>query len=84
MLSAPRQDWKLYEERCRDEHVRWMRGLTPAESMNLYESLHRWVVAHADHSPRAVIREEQRWQEKLALRRRMLEAFAALDRLRHG
>src|SRR5437870_2259848 len=68
MLSAPRQNWKLYEERCRDEHVRWLQELTPAESLAIYESLYRWAAMHADRSLRAEMLDERRWQEKLALR----------------
>ncbi len=82
MLSAPGQNWKLYEERCRAEHIRWLQGLTSTESLAIFESLHNWAAAHSENSPRAGGLEDTRWKEKLSLRRRMCREFAELDRFR--
>jgi len=82
MIEAPKQDWKLYEAKCREEHVAWLRGLTPTAALALFESMGQFAARHAPASPARVRMEEARWQEKLAIRRKMLAAFTALDRIR--
>ena len=79
MLDGPKQNWQLYEERCRSEHLRWLRNLTPAAALALYEDFHRIASGQCTDLERL---QETRWKEKLALRRRMYAVFAALDRIR--
>ncbi len=81
-MFAPQQNWKLYEERVHPAHTEWLRGLSVAESLNLYAELHE------EARRRPIPPEERRAldarhsAEKLEVRLRMLDAFRALDRLR--
>ncbi len=36
-----RHDWNAYQEKCHTFHTQWLRSLTPAESLDLYQGLHR-------------------------------------------
>ena len=84
MLDAPRQDWHLYEERCREACAERLRSLSPSAALCIYDDLCRFAGALAV-SPRERERwEKTRWREKLALRTRLRAAFVALDRLRDG
>ena len=84
MLSAPRQDWKAYEEKCQAAHLEWLRSLTDQDTLALYEGFHELAAAHRDDSDGIKRLEVMRWREKLAIRRRMCDAFLELDRLRGG
>ena len=42
------RDWKLYEERCGEEHVQWLRSLSADEASSLYESFHRFAASIKD------------------------------------
>jgi hypothetical protein len=83
-MEAPRQDWKLYEERCRAPHVEWLRGLSPSAAMALHESLHRLAAAVRPGAAEFQRLEDRRWKKKVELRRRLQAAFSALDRARRG
>jgi hypothetical protein len=84
MLSAPNHDWVLLESASAPSDRAWLQGLSAADKFALYCSLFR-IAAAAPHD-----RESQRrldrwaWQQKLALRRRLVDAFQKLDRLRNG
>ena len=79
MLEAPKQDWKLYEEKCRTEHLKWLRSLTPAQTMDLYEEFYR-IAKSATPAAESQRLEELRRQEKLAMRARLVATFAEMDR----
>ncbi len=81
MIELPKQNWKWYEDRCRREHVAWLRGLTPAEALALYEDFYRLAAGQQDGSPGWKRLEESRWEEKLALRRRIRAVLERLDKI---
>lgn len=82
MLEAPRQDWQLYEKRCREACAERLRSLSPADALRIQEDLYRFACA-LPMSPRERERyEARRWSDKLALRKRLRAAFVALDRKR--
>jgi hypothetical protein len=78
-MQPPQQNWQLYEKECRREHVAWLRSLTPQDSLALCESLHQLAGELIDGTCRAE-REQARWEEKLAMRRRVVATLLALDR----
>jgi len=82
MWTAPRADWAYCERRARPEHVSWLRQLTPADVLDLYEEFHSIASATVGVGPAEGLEriERRRWEEKLALRRKLRDAFAALDR----
>lgn len=82
MIEAPKQDWKLYEAKCRQEHVEWLRGLSPTAAMALLEDMRRLATESTAESPVRERLESARWQEKLAIRRKLLSVFVALDQRR--
>jgi hypothetical protein len=79
MLDAPRQDWAAYEKLAGPSDAAWLRGLTVAERFALYADLFN-MVWDARRGPGDWQRLEQwHWQQKLATRLRMVEAFNQLD-----
>ena len=74
-----KHDWSAYQQRCSSLHAQWLRSLTLAESLGLYQGLHRLARAQADDSPGWQRLQQKRWEEKVAVRRRLHEAFARLD-----
>jgi hypothetical protein len=82
MLDAPQHDWHFYEVQTRASEAEWIRGLTTAERFALYASLFNTIWNARQNLPGDWERlEAQRWQEKLELRRRMIDAFRELDEL---
>jgi len=82
MLEAPRQDWSLYEKRCRDARIEHLRSLSPSAALGIYDDLHRFACALPGTAREHERFEAMRWREKLALRGKMHAAFVALDRIR--
>lgn len=82
MIENSPKTWRWYKARSREERVRWLRGLTPEQSFALYEDLYRIGAAQQDDSPGWRRLEQRRWEEKLALRLKLVRAFQALDRIR--
>ena len=82
MVDVPRQDWSLYEAFTGREEAAWIRGLSPQDRFAIYEDLFN-VIWTAPRSPGESERLEQwRWDQKLALRLRLVEAFTKLDQFR--
>jgi hypothetical protein len=79
MLEPPRQRWGYYRERTREAHGEWLRGLSPRESLALYEGFHRFASSVRLGRDEAERLERSRWAEKVALRRKLLAAFSRLD-----
>jgi hypothetical protein len=82
MLSAPQQDWSMYESRTREENAEWIRGLSPNERFAIYESLFNalWAVPRgAEENERL---DRRRWEQKLAQRLRAVDAFSKMDQIR--
>jgi hypothetical protein len=84
-MSLPKtRDWGSYERRCEQERVAWLRSLTPAAALALVEDFHRFA-ASIEVDPQAAERvERKRWQEKLAIRRRVVAALSQLDQASGG
>ncbi len=82
MLDAPKQNWKLYEELCEAEHVRWLRSLTPEQSWRLYRSMFQFASRLESISGVSTELELDRWEEKLAIRKRLCDLFAKRDKVR--
>lgn len=81
MVDLPQQDWSLYENYTRPANVAWIRGLTPQDRFALYEDLFRiiWSSRRDLESHHRVERWD--WQQKVATRLRLVEAFEKLDQL---
>jgi hypothetical protein len=84
MPPIARQDWELHERLCRKDHVEWLRSLTPAQSLALYEDFHRFAASVKIPPEEAARLESSHWQEKLSLRKKLLAAFARLDEVERG
>jgi hypothetical protein len=84
MLDAPRQNWALYEAMSRRSDIAWMRGLTPEASFAIYADLFSLIWQARDDAAGRERLDQVRWKAKLAVQRRMSEAFAKLDERRRG
>jgi hypothetical protein len=82
VLEAPKQDWDLYEKRCRDACIERLRSISPSAALDIYEDLHRLARALPGTPKERERLEAMLWREKLALRGRLRAAFVALDRMR--
>src|SRR3954447_9129454 len=83
MLDAPQHDWSIYEAKTRDSDAAWIRGLSMKERFDLYASMFNTFWNARQSLPGDWERlDKQRWQEKLTMRRRMVDAFHKLDELR--
>jgi hypothetical protein len=83
MLDAPQHDWSYYEAKTRDSDAAWNRGLSTQERFDLYASLFNTIWNARQSLPGDWDRlDNQRWQEKLTMRRRMVDAFHKLDEFR--
>jgi hypothetical protein len=82
MLDAPRQNWELYESLSRSADAAWIRGLTLSQRLEIYSELFNLVWQARDPAADNDRLEQQRWQEKLMLRKRLSEAFAQWDQQR--
>ena len=65
-------NWALYEEKCREERNQWLRGLTHEESLEIFASLHEVASSQRDDSLGWQRLEQKRWQEKIAIRRKIM------------
>ena len=73
------RDWTVYHKRYEAAHAQWLCALTTAEAIDFYLQLHRLAMAQCDDSPGWRRLEKERWREKVAIRRRLHQSFAALD-----
>jgi hypothetical protein len=80
MLDAPEHDWSFYEAKTRDCDAAWVRGMSVQKRFDLYASVFNTLWTARQSLPGDWDRlDAQRWQEKLAMRRRMVKAFQQLD-----
>jgi hypothetical protein len=81
MVTAPQQNWQLVDKLSHAEDVAWLRSLTSQERFTLYEGLLS-LVGNSTLSSDALERLEcRRWEDKLSIRRKFVEAFQKLDQL---
>lgn len=82
MVDAPRQDWAFYEERARPANEAWLYSLTPHDRFALYADMFNMIwEARRNVDGDWERLDEWRWQQKLELRLRMVEAFQKRDEL---
>jgi hypothetical protein len=83
MLDAPQHDWSFYDAKTRASHAEWNRRMSITERFDLYVSLFNTIWNARQNLARDSKRlDDQRWQEKLAMRDRMVDAFHKLDEIR--
>ena len=84
MNFAPRRNWPFYEKRVSECEASSFRLLSAAEAFNIYEDFYRTVTQGDSERGDTERLEVQRWKDKLALRRRMIEVLRVLDGERCG
>jgi hypothetical protein len=83
MLDTPQHDWSYYEAITRESDAALTREMSTNERFDLYASLFNTIWNARRQLPGDWERiDNQRWQEKLALRTRMVKAFHQLDEFR--
>jgi len=83
MVVVPQQDWSYVESRSRETEAARLHAMTPAERFAVYADMYNTLWAARQNVPGDWERLDQwRWEEKLAVRRRMVEAFSKLDQMR--
>ena len=81
MLDAPRQDWKAYAALTAESDAAWLRAMTVDEKFAIYADMFR-IASEARRGPGNWERLDQTmWEEKVATRLRMVEAFRKMDQL---
>ncbi|MGE3241308.1 MAG: hypothetical protein AB7G28_22475 [Pirellulales bacterium] len=84
MVTAPQQNWQLVEKLSRADDVAWLRSLSSHDRFALYAGLLK-LIRSSTLTPEEQERlERQRWEDKLVLRRKTVEAFHKLDELHRG
>lgn len=73
------RNWNAYRQQCNAHHAQWLRCLTQEESLALYQGLHRLARVQCDDSRGWQRLRQKCWEEKLAIRRKLHEAFVRLD-----
>jgi hypothetical protein len=82
MVDVPQQDWSYYEAVTNREERAWLRGLSPQDRFAIYEDMFN-VIWTAPRTPIEIERLERlRWEQKLSVRLRLVEAFTKLDQFR--
>jgi hypothetical protein len=81
MTFAPRHDWKAYEALTAESDAERLRALTPEEKFAIYADMFR-IAREARNGPGDWERlDRYLWEEKVAIRLRMVEAFRKMDQL---
>jgi hypothetical protein len=82
MFRVPQQDWAAYKALTAESDAAWVRGLTTSERFALYADLFD-MVHNARRGPGDWERLDRwAWEQKLAIRLKLVDAFAKLDQLR--
>jgi hypothetical protein len=82
MLDAPQQNWAEYTNLTRSEDEASIRGMTVSERFSIYADLFN-VIWNARRDLGNWERLDRwRWDQKLAARRQLVDAFNKLDELR--
>jgi hypothetical protein len=83
MVVLPQQDWRAYQSRAQASEAAWLRGLSAADRFVLYADLFTIVWDAGRRRGDWERLERWSWQQKLALRRRLVEAYRMRDQLLH-
>ena len=79
-MDRPQHDWDAYRASTAESDAAWIRSLTLEERFSLYEGMFD-LIWEARKGPGDWERLDQwSWEQKLALRNRMVEAFKELDK----
>jgi hypothetical protein len=83
MSIAPKQVWAYVEAQSRASEAIRLRSMTPPERFAVYADMYNtlWTARKNIFGDWEQL-DQWRWQEKLALRIRMVDAFAKLDQWR--
>ena len=81
MVDVPQQDWSLYESLAHESDVAWVRGLTLQSRFAIYEDLFSVIWNGRRDRGNWERLDRWNWDQKLAGRQRLVEAFAKLDQL---
>jgi len=83
MSFAPKQGWSYVEARSAVSEVERLRAMTPAERFAVYADMYNvlWKAKRAMKGDWERL-ERLRWDEKLNLRVRMVDAYRKLDQFR--
>jgi len=83
MLTAPQQDWSLYRAMTEPSAAAWDRALTPQARFEIYADLFDFLhEARRGRGDWARL-EQWEWDQKLAIRLRVVDALRRLDQHRH-
>lgn len=83
MSFAPQRDWESFESLKREHIRRKTASYTDEERLDEYADIFETMTEIRSQTG-IDYRTEERWQEKLANRRKMLECFRKLDEWRNG
>ena len=85
MSVVPQRDWSYFAERERKAERQLLRSTTPEQRLAIYEEMFGIFRQGRRTMPGDWEKLDQwRWNEKLAARQRMLEAFRKMDQLPRG
>lgn len=85
MPIAPQQNWPYYDAQSRAAIANWLRSLTLHERLAIYEDMFTVYWEARRNMPGDWEKLDQwRWKEKVAMRRRMVEAFRNMDEHERG
>lgn len=83
MVYAPQQNWSYIEARSRECDAALLRAMTPSERFIVYADMYNVIwSAHRTLDGNWERLDQHRWAEKLAIRKREVEAFNYMDQLR--
>jgi hypothetical protein len=82
MIGPTPHNWDYYADQCEASDRAWIRSQGVGEKFALYESLFDAIQKFKSEEETWARLESHRWSEKLASRRRNLDAFSQLDRLK--
>jgi hypothetical protein len=83
-MFAPCHDWALYENRVAAADAAWLRSLSSQERFALYADLFDMVLMARHNEQNQERLDRWTWQQKLASRMKMVEAFRKLDEHRRS
>lgn len=81
MITAPQQDWALFEKLTRESDIEWARRMTPDERFRIYADFFNCIHTARSASKPSTSFEQWDWQRKLTNRLRMVEAFKKRDQV---
>lgn len=85
MAIAPQQDWSYYEAKSREATAKWLRSISWDERLAIYEDMFNVFWDARREMPGDWERlNHWQWNEKVAVRRRMVETYRKRDERLRG